>query len=210
MGIVSFRFAISCTQNTFPPLFAPFPGRFRDTHVFPYIVTPGGFVTPTSHKRGDKRVAAAVLPHPEVAPANKPRGKESLMQDFDACIHKGAKVIGDGWEATASAAQELGMEVKQCNHTANFRNRNTGAHSNDAESEVARFKRWSRGKWGFTCILNDRDQAKKKEHMERHLSEYIAETNMGTGMVLGMGSVSRAFAGLADLELHKPRSLNSY
>ena len=62
-------------------------------------------------------------------------GKEVLGKKH---IKPHSKVAADRWTATESACKDLKLPLKQCNH-AGLADKD-GTHSNNAESEVARFK----------------------------------------------------------------------
>ena len=53
----------------------------------------------------------------------------------------------------------------------------TGVHSNDAESEVARYKKWHCSKWTSVRTLNTKDQAKKQNHPEGKISCNVLPNN---------------------------------
>ena len=60
-------------------------------------------------------------------------------------IHKKSVLVFDGWTATTKAADQLGYaHPPSVKHRKCFRDSGTGFHTNDAESENNRLKRWSR------------------------------------------------------------------
>jgi hypothetical protein len=63
------------------------------------------------------------------------------------------------------------------NHQKEFRAAD-GTHTNDAESEVARFKLWSRGKWSTVRTVNSKSSVKKQAVLKKHVDEYIVQTNL--------------------------------
>ena len=52
--------------------------------------------------------------------------------------------------------------------------------------------------------INNKDQQKKKAHLDAHVAEYVLQTNEGTDMQLTMGTVLKAFVVAADSRLYKP------
>ena len=68
-----------------------------------------------------------------------------------------------------------------------------GTHTNDVESEVARFKLWSRGKWAKVRTVNSRCSNKKQATLKSHVNEYVAQTKLGTNMRLSMSQVMYGF-----------------
>ena len=102
-----------------------------------------------------------------------------------------------------AVCDDLGHKNPTCNHAQNFRNKKTGVHSNDAESEMARFKKWTRSKWTATRTVNSKSAAKKKAHLHKHVQEYILQTNLGKDMAVTMSTLVAAFAGLAGVPLQK-------
>ena len=62
------------------------------------------------------------------------------------------------------------------------RNPDTGVHSNDAESEFARFKLFVRVKYGYMRATNATDKVKKDRALELKLAEYVFYTNVGRDM----------------------------
>ena len=147
---------------------------------------------PRSHAAGSKRVAMSVLPDAPSAPAKKPRGAESLTQVLKARLRSKTKLSADGWKGTEKAAANLKLPVKVVNHNKTFRAAD-GTHTNDVESEIAKFKLWPRGKWAKVRTLNSHCSEKKQTALKSHLDEYVAQTNLGTGMRLRMSQVMYAF-----------------
>jgi len=68
------------------------------------------------------------------------------------------------------------------NHSQNWRNPDTGHHSNDAESEFARFKLFLRVKYDYVRTSNAKETVAKDRNMELKLAEYIFYTNVGNKM----------------------------
>ena len=93
---------------------------------------------------------------------------------------------------TKPAAQRAGLTVKgQVNHSKWFRDPATGVHSNDIESEWARFKLWYRRKFAYMRASNHTSHAKRRQLLEDHVVEYVYYTNVGQSM----GAVMKAFVG---------------
>ena len=147
---------------------------------------------PRSHKDGSKKVAMDVLPDASQAPKGKPRGEESLTTVFKSKLRKGTKVTADGWKSTTKVAKKLKMPIKTVNHNKEFRAAD-GTHTHDAESEVAKFKLWSRGKWSKVRTLNSKSSEKKQKVLKSHVDEYVAQSNLGIHMKLKMSDLMEAF-----------------
>ena len=64
-------------------------------------------------------------------------------------MRRGSFLVYDKWAATIAAVRQLGYaHSPPVDHSKGFRDRSTGFHSNDIESENARFKAWSRKRYG--------------------------------------------------------------
>ena len=87
-----------------------------------------------------------------------------------------------------------------------FVNPKTGVHSNDAESEVARYKKWHRSKWTSVRTLNTKDQSTKQKHMKGKISEYVLQTNIGDAMQVDMATIMQALSKLAGEQTWQPAS----
>ena len=93
-------------------------------------------------------------------------------------VKPGSKIASDGWTSTTKTAKDTGLNVLgTCDHGTNFPTPKTGVHSNDAESEVARYKKWHCSKWTSVRTLNTKDQAKKQNHPEGKISCNVLQTN---------------------------------
>ena len=68
------------------------------------------------------------------------------------------------------------------NHSQSWRNPETGVHSNDAESEFARFKLFVRVKYDYMRNSNASSEKLKGLAMERKLAEYVFYTHVGRSM----------------------------
>ena len=77
----------------------------------------------------------------------------------------------DQWKSTKAAAKKLGYEyAPPINHSLEFRDRQTGFHSNDIESENNRLKHWSRVRYSKLSLT------------ELDLHEYAYYINVGSSM----------------------------
>ena len=136
-----------------------------------------------SHKLGNKRVTIGLLPRREDAPHGKPRGKVALTRMFTKRVNPGSKVVADEWKATPPAAAAAKSEVVgNVSHRKGFCNPVTGYHSNDAESEVGRYKLFLKKKCGWIRTSNAGTKRKKDVHLERQIAEYMLYTNVGRKM----------------------------
>ena len=81
------------------------------------------------------------------------------------------------------------MEGSVC-HDENWRNPETGHHSNDAESEFARLKLLLRTKYGYVRQSNNKNFSKKDRTLELNVAEYLFYTNVGRDME----NIMKAFA----------------
>ena len=98
-----------------------------------------------THANGKKMVTFHFLPRPEDALAGKPRGTESLMKVLKTHRKIKSKLVYDKWTGTVAAVRRLGFShAPPINHSIDFRDRRTGFHSNDIESENNRIKRFLR------------------------------------------------------------------
>ena len=169
-----------------------------------------GVKQPKTHGKGTKRVAAfrLRLDHPETALEKKPRGAASISKVLSEHVKPGSKIASDGWISTTKAAKDNGLKMLgTCDHGTNFRNPKTGVHSNDAESEVARYKKWHRSKWTSVRTLNTKDQSTKQKHMKGKISEYVLQTNIGDAMQVDMATIMQALSKLAGEQTWQPVSL---
>ncbi len=90
----------------------------------------------------------------------------------------------DGWKATDSAATRLGYNnAPPVRHDKAYRDTTTGFHTNDAESENHRLKRWSRHRYGKLSL----DAAE--------MDEYIFYVNVGNDMQAVMKGLATANGG---------------
>lgn len=138
---------------------------------------------PKSHRDGSKRIHMQLLPDQTSAPDGKPRGVMSLANAMMNGLHDGSLIIADEWAATPAAAASRGVEVEgRVCHADTFRDQETGIHTNDVESEFARFKLWCRTKFAYTRATAGPSEISKRENIKRKLVEYIFYTNVGRKM----------------------------
>ena len=148
---------------------------------------------PNTHGAGTKRVHFALLPEADQAPEQKPRGVQSLAQRMHAAILSGSLVVSDEWAATEPAVVGQGRVMEgQVSHTHSFRHSETGIHSNDIESEFARFKLWSLTKFGSFRASNAPLEGDKRLELARKLIEYMFYVNVGKKMSDVMSAFSYA------------------
>ena len=124
-----------------------------------------------THGNGKKKFTFCFLPKRSEASHNKPRGLVEIKKTIQNHVVKGSNLIFDSWKSTVSAAKQLGFKsAPPVNHSIEFRNRTTGFHSNDIESENSRLKHMSRVRNG-RLMLNELD-----------LHEYAFYINRGKSM----------------------------
>ena len=159
---------------------------------------------PRTHASGTKRVAMEVPPSASQAPGKKPCGAEVLEKVLSTRLRSRTKLTADGWKATEKAASALQIPLKTCNHKKEYRAKD-GSHTNDAESEVARFKKWARSKWTQVRSLNVKDVDAKQEHLRSKINEYVLATNRSSvNGHISMKDVLAAFRCQNDTTLYKP------
>ena len=77
-----------------------------------------------------------------------PRGYEKIKDTLQQHVHKGSIIVSDKWKSTEKAVKVLGYKAPPAiNHSIEFRDRATGFHANDIESENVRLKEWSRHRY---------------------------------------------------------------
>ena len=87
----------------------------------------------------------------------------------------------DGWTATKKAVEALGYDyAPPVKHEKCFRDPATGFHTNDAESENGRLKKWSRRRYGKLSL----------DILE--MDEYVFYVNVGTDMSSILKGLARA------------------
>ena len=132
-----------------------------------------------THKEKTKRFAYRLLPRRADAKDGAPRGSEEISGTLHAHVAKQAFLVHDGWSSTVSAVEALGYRsAPPVVHEDGYRDRKTGFHTNDVESENARLKLWNRHRYG------------KLQLNRQELDEYVFYANIG-------GSMSDVLGGLA-------------
>ena len=90
-------------------------------------------------------------------------------------------VVSHEWRATSSAVKTAGSKIKgSVSHVKGFRCDDTGFHSNDAESEIARFKLWARQKYAYCRGSSAKSESLKNKHYKHMLAEYCFYVNVGS------------------------------
>ena len=93
------------------------------------------------------------MPSKYEAEKEKPRGKEEIKKAMVEHIKKGSKLVLDGWTSSLVGAEEANFQhVPPVVHEVNWRDVETGWHSNDIESEFNRFKHSSRVRYGVLSV----------------------------------------------------------
>ncbi|CAE7258973.1 unnamed protein product [Symbiodinium sp. CCMP2592] len=124
-----------------------------------------------THDNGKKRITYRLLPSRKKAIKNKPRGFEEIQNTVEKHVAKGSYLVFDGWTATKKAVEALGYDyAPPVKHEKCFRDPATGFHTNDAESENGRLKKWSRRRYGKLSL----------DILE--MDEYVFYVNVGTDM----------------------------
>ena len=129
-----------------------------------------------THLNGKKRVTFNLLPRPEDAPEGPPRGKESLMKVLKTHVKVKSKLVYDKWTGTVAAVKRLGFRhAPPVNHSVGFRDRVSGFHSNDVESENNRIKRFLRKRYGL-LLLGRRKNLSNETVLDMY--EYVYRVNV--------------------------------
>ena len=140
-----------------------------------------------THSGKTKRITYRILPRAADAQEHKPRGVGEISDTLTALVSKKALLVHDGWTSSVQAVRELGYRsAPPVIHELCYRDNATGFHTNDAESENARLKGWSRQRYG-------RIQLNKDE-----MDEYMSYVNLGDsasivlkGLALSNGAAVR-------------------
>ena len=102
-----------------------------------------------THAAKNKIFTFKLLPRKDQAPHGKPRGLVSIRQTLQERVAPLSKLVFDKWASTVPAVKELGFaSAPPINHGQMFRDRGTGFHGNDIESEFNRLKSWLRQRYG--------------------------------------------------------------
>ena len=139
-----------------------------------------------THPNKTKKVTYRLLPRKADADEGKPRGLGEISDTLKTHVAKGAFLVHDGWLSTISAVASLGYRsAPPVKHDECYRDPLTGFHSNDAESENSRLKRWNRGRY-------------RKLQLDKHeMDEYVYYINIGGGMGAVMNGLAMANGGAA-------------
>ena len=137
-----------------------------------------------THEDLRKRVTYKLLPRKADAHNGEPRGLEEIKEALVSRVRKKSMVVSDGWTSTRSALEKLGfVSPPAVVHEGNqYRDKKTGFHTNDVESENARAKGWSRKRYGLLHLS------------EEEMDEYVFYVNVGGTMA----SVMRGLAASND------------
>ena len=128
-----------------------------------------------THANKLKRVSYRLLPCASDAQHRKPRGFAELSDTIVERVRKGSFLVYDGWKSTEAAVQANGYKhAPPVIHEGMYRDATTGFHTNDAESENFRVKRWSRHRYGRLSLTVD------------DMDEYVFYTNVGEGVAAVM------------------------
>ena len=134
------------------------------------VVVGNGQVVYT-HKDHTKKFTFRIRPKKSEAIKGKPRGFEEIRDTFKLRLNRRTKPVFDKWHGTKKAASELGFKfAKPINHSVEYRDRETGFHSNDIESENNRLKHWCRVRYSRLLIS------------EGDLHEYAYYINVGSSV----------------------------
>ena len=134
-------------------------------------VTVGRGLEVFTHENEKKRFTFRFLPKKADAQQEKPRGFDEIRDTIKARIKPGSILVNDKWKSTVKAVESLGFKhAPPINHSVEFRDRVTGFHSNDIESENNRLKHWSRIRYGRLSLG------------ELDLHEYSFYINVGRDM----------------------------
>ena len=132
-----------------------------------------------THDAKTKRVTYRLLPRAADAKEGMPRGLEEVKDTLEACVSKKAFVVHDGWTSSVEAVKQLGYKsAPPVKHEDGYRDKATGFHTNDAESENARLKKWNRHRYG-QLQLNANE-----------MNEYIFYINIGDSMSAVLGGLA--------------------
>jgi hypothetical protein len=124
-----------------------------------------------THDNGLKRFTFKFLPKSSEAILGKPRGLGEIKKVLTERIRPRSKLIFDKWLSTVGAATRLGFKfVPPINHSVEWRDKETGFHTNDIESENNRMKHWSRVRNGRLSLT------------ELDMHEYAYYINVGSDM----------------------------
>lgn len=125
-----------------------------------------------THANMKKKLTFRIMPAKGEAIRKRPRGLEEMTATLREHVHPKSMVVYDGWTSTDSAVKRMGYcHPPPVKHDFTYRDATTGFHTNDAESENARLKTWSRHRYR-RMMLN-----------EREMAEYVFYINEGKTVV---------------------------
>ena len=136
-----------------------------------------------THANGKKKITFHIMELPQEAPDGKPRGTRGMKAALVQCINPKALVVHDKWKPSIKAIDQLGFKAAPpVNHSQGWRDRATGFHSNDIESEFSRLKRSVRERYGrLNFQIQSRSETDESDAVEsRDLFEYTFKVNVGT------------------------------
>jgi hypothetical protein len=147
-------------------------------------VVVGKSQTRYTHENGLKRITYKFLPRRADALDGKPRGLGEIRKVLQERVHKHSFLVFDKWKATVAAVRDLGFQhAPPVNHSIGYRDRESGFHSNDVESENSRLKHWSRARYGRLNVT------------EREMAEYTFYVNHSKKMSAVMEALARLNGG---------------
>jgi hypothetical protein len=99
-------------------------------------------------ENGLKRMSFMWLPAPVHAGPKGPRGAPNMAKALSSCVAKKSFVVHDKWLGTEKAVRDLGYRsAPSVNHSAGFREVESGWHSNDIESVFNSYKGFIRARY---------------------------------------------------------------
>ena len=138
-----------------------------------------------THDNRKKKFTFRMLPKKTEAIRGKPRGVAEIKKCLDSRIHRKSFLIFDKSSYGEKAAKQMGYRhAPAVNHGTGWRDFKTGFHSNDAESENARFKRFSRRRYSGKLNLS-----------ASFLYEYAFYVNMGDSISIIMQGLAASNGG---------------
>ena len=140
-----------------------------------------------THKNHKKRVTFKLLPPHDLAMDGKTRGWKEIQDALKTRVHKGSSLVFDKWAGTIAACRRAGYTYNApVNHSLGFRDRVSGFHSNDVESENNRMKQWLRER--YSCLKLGRTKTINNDTV-LDLYEYVFKVNVGESFADAMGAI---------------------
>ena len=97
-----------------------------------------------------------MLPRAADAKDGKPRGLDEIADTLKTHVHNKSLLVHDKFTSTTYAVRKLGYKAAPpVSHVSGYRDARTGFHTNDAESENARLKKWSRSRYGQLYLTDN-------------------------------------------------------